>query len=317
MAPDPEPPSPTSEMDADPKRSRSLGLHARLFAYVVFLSTTLLVFWQSLEALARMAMEDQRHTHVILMPVIAAGLIGWSWREVFGKSRPAPRLGLPLLLAGGMMFAVGAMRASLPLEIAAIAIVWLAGFLTLFGMASLKAARFPFALLALFVPLPSALLESSEVFLQQASAEVTEVLFRAIGMPMFRDGMQFAIPGVIIEVARECSGIRATIMLVLLALVIGYLFLQSLWSRAILVALVIPISIFKNAIRIVALSWLGTNVSMDFLTGDLHHHGGPVFSLISLALMVPFFLALQHAERRRIAGKRLPAVTIDSGSKAS
>jgi hypothetical protein len=43
---------------------------------------------------------------------------------------------------------------------------------------------------------------------------------------------------------------------------------------------------------------------MDYLTGDLHHRGGPVFSLIALALMVPFFVGLQHVERLRARARR-------------
>lgn len=306
---------PETEVPAD--TTRFAGLPSRMLGCALLLGISLLIFRQPLETLIRMALDDQRHTHVILMPFISIGLIALSWRKVFANSRPDLRFGLALLLGGGIAFALGAGRASLPLEISAIVLCWIALFLIFFGRESLMAGRFPLAMLALFVPLPSAILDTGEVLLQRASADVTEVLFRAIGIPLFRDGLLFSIPGVIIEVARECSGIRSCIVLMIVSLVLSYLFLRSNWNRAIFVALAIPISIFKNAIRIVALSWLGTNVSMDFLTGDLHHRGGPIFSLISLGLMVPIFLGLRRLEGRHRPTERTPILTSDCRSKAS
>jgi exosortase len=304
MALDPARTSHEHEGQRQTAASRGLVPVWRILGFALFLGATLVVFRQPLASLIRMALDDERYTHVIFMPFAAAGLIGLSWRRVLGNSRPAPRLGVPLLLVGAIAYVFGFTWESLALAISAMVIVWIAGFLAFFGSASLQASRFPVALLALVVPLPSALLDAAELMLQRASAEVTEVLFRTVGTPLFRDGMQFAIPGVVIEVARECSGIRSTIVLMLVVLILGYLFLRSNRNRVLLVALAVPISIFKNAIRIVSLSWLGTNVSMDYLTGDLHHRGGPVFSLIALALMVPFFVGLQHVERLRARARR-------------
>ena len=289
----------------------------RLLGYTLFLGVTLIVFRQPLEAVTRLALEDQRHTHVLLMPMIAIGLIGLDWRRVFERCRLDPWLGIPLLLLGVFSFALAVAAASPRLELGAIAVLWIAGFLTVFGRESSRRAWFPLSMLVLFVPLPSGLLDAAEAFLQRSSADVTEVLFRAIGTPVFRDGMLFSIPGVVIEVAKECSGIRSTIVLAIVALVLGYLVLRSNWSRGVLIAVAVPISIFKNAIRIVALSWLGTNVSMDYLTGDLHHRGGPVFSLLSLALVAIFLLLLQRFERRWIPSGSRKARPNESNPRAS
>lgn len=306
-------------MEAQPQAPSALRLlpWRNLLGYILFLGVTLIVFWQPLETATRLALEDQRHTHILLMPMIAIGLIGLDWRRVFERCRLDPWLGTPLLLLGVFCFAAGAASASPRLELGAIAVLWIAGFLTLFGRETTRRAWFPLALLVLFVPLPSGFLDAAEGFLQRSSADVTEVLFRAIGTPVFRDGMLFSIPGVVIEVAKECSGIRSTIVLAIVALVLGYLFLRSNWSRGVLIAVAVPISIFKNAIRIVALSWLGTNVSMDYLTGDLHHRGGPVFSLLSLALVALFLLMLQRLERRWIPAGNRKTRPADSNRKAS
>ena len=142
--------------------------------------------------------------------------------------------------------------------------------------------------------------------LQRASAEVTYLLFRLVGTPVFRQGFQFSLPGFDIEVARECSGIRSTIALLITALVLSYLFLRSGWRRASFVILTIPIAIFKNALRIASMSWLGIYVSKDYLYGDVHRYGGLPASAMALLLLIPTLLLLQRSEQRRLAQSTHP-----------
>jgi exosortase len=115
---------------------------------------------------------------------------------------------------------------------------------------------------------------------------------------VFREGLVFSLPELTIEVARECSGIRSSIALLVTALVLGYLYLRSNWRRACLIILVIPIAILKNAVRIATLSSLGSYVSIDYINGTLHHGGGPVFSLLSLSLLLGVLWSLRRRERR-------------------
>jgi len=63
------------------------------------------------------------------------------------------------------------------------------------------------------------------------------------------------------------------------------------------VLLSLPLSIVKNAIRIVTLTLLATHVDMSFLTGRLHQRGGFLFFLLTLALMLPIWRLLKKAER--------------------
>jgi exosortase/archaeosortase family protein len=91
--------------------------------------------------------------------------------------------------------------------------------------------------------------------------------------------------------------------LLITALTLGHLFLRSGWSKAWCVFLTVPIAIVKNAVRIATLSLLGVYVSQDYLHGNLHHRGGPVFSILSLALLLASLWVLRKREDS-IARKR-------------
>jgi exosortase len=139
-------------------------------------------------------------------------------------------------------------------------------------------------------------METAEIALQLGSAEVTSALFQTFSTPVYREDLLFYLPGVTIEVAKECSGIRSAISLLITALILGYLGLRTNWRRACCVALVVPIAIVKNAVRISTLAWLTIYVSPDYLSSELHHSGGPVFAIISLALLIPAVWFLRKSE---------------------
>jgi exosortase len=130
---------------------------------------------------------------------------------------------------------------------------------------------------------------------------VVAVLFTVTGTPFYREGYVFALPTVAIEIADECSGIRSSLALGITALLAGHAFLERSWSRLLLLLLVLPIAVFKNAVRIAGLSLLATHVDPGFLTGQLHHEGGFVFFGMALVLLMAVLHLLQKAETRRTA----------------
>ena len=89
-------------------------------------------------------------------------------------------------------------------------------------------------------------------------------------------------------------------------LLVAHETLHSNWRRIALILIVIPLSIVKNAIRIVTLTMLATHVDPSFLTGRLHHEGGFVFYLISLALVYPIWKLLQKTEKGRSTSPTAP-----------
>lgn len=301
--------------------SPAARLRRQTLAFVSLCALSFLLFRGPLAALISLSWRDERYTHTVLMPWLCAGLIYLERRRVFGSARFWPKAGFPLTALGMVLSLLAAWRlsalqpdAELTVVVSSIAAVWICSFLLCYGPNAFRAALYPLALLLLAVPLPAPVVETAQTALQHATAEVTGALFKLTNLPVFREGLRFSLPGVTVEVARACSGIRSTIALLIAALVLSHLFLRSGWRQAIVVLAAIPISIFKNAVRIVTLSWLGVSVSMDYLFGDLHHRGGPVFLLLSFALLVPLLLALQKWEGRpgRKAGARPVSASIRS-----
>jgi len=170
------------------------------------------------------------------------------------------------------------------------------GFLFL-GVKWMSAAAFPVAFLIFLAPLPDAAVHFLETASVLASADVSAFLFRITGTPLLRDGQVFALPGIVIQVAQECSGINSSWVLFVTSLVASQLFLQSPWRRVILVAFVFPLAIVRNSVRILTIGLLCVHVGPHMIDSFIHHRGGPIFFALSLIPLFLLLVWLRHQER--------------------
>ena len=124
---------------------------------------------------------------------------------------------------------------------------------------------FPLFFLAFMIPLPEAAVDFLENASKEASAEVANWLFLISGTPVLRTGTVFQLPGITIEVAKECSGIRSSLVLVITSLLAANMFLRTTWRRALLVGAVIPLGLLRNGLRILVISLLCVHIGPQMI----------------------------------------------------
>lgn len=243
-------------------------------------------------------------SYLALIPFISVWLLITERRRIFHKAGTDVWAGLVILAACALPVSIllvfdGAHleQYRLSLELLCLILLWIAGFVVAFGRESAKAASFSLWFLLLMVPLPQPLLDRIVYLLQAGSAEVTGWLFDVFKVPSLREGFVFHLPQVNIEIAKECSGIRSSTALLVLALIAIHLYLKTPWKKAVFLGFGIAMMIVKNGIRIVTLTLLAVHVDPGFLTGRLHHEGGFVFFLIGLLPLAPVFWLLYKTEK--------------------
>jgi len=272
-------------------------------------AVSILFWWHSLVITLGLALANEAYTHLLLILPLSAALIYLDSKASRIDPQPSPRIGAALLalalLIGcyarwGMSATPGDVRLSLGMF--AVVTWWIASVLLCFGARTFRLFLFPLCFLFLLVPIPEFALSWIVEFLQQQSALAARIMFRAVGVPVTQDGIMLSIPGLDIEVARECSSIRSSLMLVVTTLVLAHLFLRSWWRKALLIAAAIPLSVAKNGLRIVTIAELGTRVDPGFLNGKLHHNGGIIFFGIAVVAMVALLWILRRTEFRMPLG---------------
>ena len=170
----------------------------------------------------------------------------------------------------------------------------------LFGKGTDRRAFFPFAFLLLAVPVPMAVLEKVIAALVAGSTSMTRVFFQAFGVPFFQERAVFYLPGFSIEVARECSGIRSSLALLVTTILAGHIFLRRFRGQALLAVAVFPVAILKNAVRILTLYLLSYFVDIGIIQGGfLHRFGGFIFFGMGMAVLGLFLWFLREQEQHR------------------
>ncbi len=269
----------------------------------VSLAAILALFLRPLIALTHRALSDENVSHALLIPFISAWLLYDERKRIFSApSRDfltASLFVIGAVGAGFWGFYSGSRLQSpdaLSYFILSLVLTCLAVFAFAFGRQALRFGFFPFALLFLMIPWPFYLLNPIISYLQYGSADIASAIFSVSGAPVLREGLVFHLPRATIEVAPECSGIRSSMALLVLALLIAHLAFRPFWKKALFVVVGLFIMIIKNGIRIATLTLLANYVDPGFLFGDLHRKGGVVFFLIGLVLLVPLYWFLRRGE---------------------
>jgi exosortase C (VPDSG-CTERM-specific) len=281
-------------------------LHAAFVRFAGLASLVALVFFPSLWDLIRLSGTDDLFSHLPFVPLVCL-ILAWVARE--RMDAPLRGAGIP---AGGTAFVSVVLTVAswslphdspepaLPLVLrgaALVAGIWTAGFLA-FGMEVTKSLRFPFLFLVFLIPMPRGTEHVIAGFLQHGSATAAGWLFALLGIPHSAHDLVFHLPNINLRVAPECSGIRSTLVLFMTSLVVGHLLLEKGWQRFLLTAMVIPLGIARNALRIASIGWLCTNLGPDMIHSAIHRRGGPLFFALSLIPLVVAVLWMQRSNRK-------------------
>ena len=281
------------------------GFNTRRHIYFAgFVAASIIIFWNTLSTLVFFSLHEESSSHIILIPAVSIYLLYTERGRIFQFVRTDALPGVLLILTGVVLHWPAAARHAvighLPVLSAAmlsLVLVWIGAFTVFYGTSALRAAAFPLAFLLLMVPIPESILARTVYLLQDGSTNIAYFLFRALRVPVLRQGFLLTVPGVTIEVAAECSGIRSSMALFITCVIAGHLFLRTAWKKFLFVLFAFPLALLKNGIRIVALTLLSVYIDPSFLTGNLHHRGGFVFFLLALAILAPVLMLFEKLER--------------------
>jgi exosortase len=271
-------------------------LFALLTAFSVFIYAPYLL------ALYELSSENELYSFAPFIPLFSAYLLYSNRKKIFTQTGFSAN-GITLILASGLLYGAAqssALGADVILTVMAVswAVFLSGGFMMVYGTRAARAGAFPLAFLLFMAPLPQPAIDTLTRFLQHWSAETAWWLFNLVGAPVNRDGYFFHMPGLTVEVAKQCSGIRSSMALFISGVLASHLFLRTWPARGALLAAVVPIAVLKNGLRITALTLSGYYVDERMLYGSLHTRGGMLFFAVAIAIAGCAVWGLRALERK-------------------
>ena len=292
-------PSPTSTPESDaPWWRDTLISHWPLWAgFLVMLVPTLAGLGREV-----WSMEIGAHGPIVL----ATGL--WLISQCLPDMRARQTASRSILIALILILALplyifGRAYDFISLEAAGVYIVMLALAYRLAGWPALRHNIFPFLYLGFLVPPPGWLIDQATSPLREFVSTAATALLQPFGYPIQREGITLFIGSYQMLVEDACAGMNSIVGLTAITLFYIYLLHKASWRYSLLlVALIIPVAVLVNIIRVIALILLTYYAGDGVAQGFLHVTTGIVLFTLALGAMFGIDWLLQ-----RILGSRLGA----------
>lgn len=288
-----------------------LDARKRWLIFGVWTLLSCLLFAKPIRSLVQLASQDDTASHILLVPFISGWLLYLERKESLPNGHFAPLPSMAFLVPSIFvaLFSRGCVSCTpkdhLSILVLSLILLLVAGFILILGTAKAKASSFAFAFLLFAIPIPDIVLNKIIYGLQAGSAAIAEVFFNLSGAPVLREGFIFRLPKLSIEVAQECSGIRSSLALLILAVLVAHFSFRPLWKKLVFLLAGLFMMLLKNGIRIATLTLLANYVDPIFLYGKIHHQGGIVFFLIGLGLLLPLYGYLRKGENTTASVDRM------------
>jgi exosortase B len=256
----------------------------------------------TLIALAQGPWQEESGVHGIIVLVTGLWLVWRRQAELLAVEQPgAPlvtalimALALPLYVAGRAFEFISIETAGLLLAMVGVAHQYL-------GTAALKLLWFPIVYLGFVVPLPGWFLDTITLPLKELVSQVVTDGLAAVGYPVGRLGVTLYIGSYQLLVEDACAGLNSLVSLSAIGLFYVYLMRGSnpVYS-ALLLAMVIPIAVAANCVRVAALVLITYHFGNAMAQGYLHNFAGMV-TFVSALLFIFVLDWLFTPLRRRLA----------------
>lgn len=164
---------------------------------------------------------------------------------------------------------------------AAIALVY-----ALVGWRALRDNVFPFLYLGFLVPPPGWLIDQATAPLRHLVSAAAMGVLEPFGFPVQREGVTLFIGNYQLLVEDACAGMNSIVGLTAITLFYIYLMHRASWRYSVLlVALIVPVAVLVNVIRVTALILLTYYAGDAVAQGFLHATTGIVLFALALAAM--------------------------------
>lgn len=281
-----------------------LEAHWRMPLLQLLLLAALMLWaqWSAASSMAALWWRSDTFAHALLVPPIALWLI-WRRRAELAPLQPKTWWpGLLALAAAVLLASVGRLAEVNVLQHFGVVFTLQALVLTLLGPAICGRIAFPLLFLWFAPPFGEFLMQP----MMEQTADFVVWGLKLIGIPVFREGLQFIIPSGNWSVVEACSGVRYLFASFMVGTLFAYLNFQRWPSRLgfMLVSLLVPV--LANWLRALIIVLLGHYSSNRIATGADHLVYGWLF--FGLIMMIMFWIGGRWADLQPLRAEApLPA----------
>jgi len=271
-------------------------------AWIVFLICAVAAYGPVLVKLATDWWNVSDYSHGLICAPLAVGIVFARRRELAGARGAPSAAGLVGVVFGLVLLALGTLGVELFLTRASLMLFLASSVVFLFGWRPLRVLAFPFALLALSIPIPSIVMTRVTLPLQFLASATAETALNAFHIPVLREGNVLVLTDATLQVAEACSGVRSMMSLVVIGLIVARYLEHRAAARVAIVAAAVPVTVAINAFRVSATAVATEYYGISVASGTPHEALGLVLFGVSSLVLVACARAVAALHIRRPLG---------------
>lgn len=264
------------------------GRERRAIVALLVAAATAFAFWPTLAALYSKWVNDPQYSHGLLVVPFAVGLL-WAKRDRFpAEVRPAPFIGLILLVLavagrvlGGVIYFAWLEAFSLLPFLAAVTLIF-------GGFGAFRWALPAIAFLVFMIPMPYSVEIQLGAPLQTIATIASTYVLQTLGQPALAEGNTILIKDFKLGIVEACSGLRMLVTFITFSTAVCMVVRKPVSDKLLILLSAIPIALMVNITRIVL-----TGLMYLYVDGHTAH---VFFHDLAGWFMMPMALALLWVE---------------------
>jgi exosortase A len=282
-----------------------------MWAAGLFCLALLVIYHETVASLVRIWSRSDTFAHGFLILPISLWLI-WRFREQLGHLKPEPalRVALVVIPLSAVWLVARLVDIDVIQQLVMIAMM-VTGVWAVLGHRLAGLLAFPLFFLFFAVPMGEELIAPMMEFTASSTVWMVEMT----GIPVYREGLNFALPSGRWAVVEACSGVRYILASVTVGTLYAYLTYRSWTRRAIFVLVSALMPVLANSIRAYIIVMLGHISNMTVATGVDHFVYGWFF--FGLVMFLLFWLGAFFRESDLVPVLKQPGIEakkLDSGA---
>jgi exosortase D (VPLPA-CTERM-specific) len=250
-------------------KSRDILIKNIIISLMILVAIIIWFYWNTLSKMIMFIIGNDDYSYGLLIPLISGYIIYQKWPQVRNTAWQPSWWGLFIIIIALGLNIMGEIAADLYVPRVSF-VISLAGILVLLGgWRLLRLFIFPVLLLIMMIPLPDLITKALTLPLQLISSQLATGILQLIGVPVFRQGNIIDLGVRQMQIVDACSGLRYILALLALGVIYCYFFQRKPWKIFILILMLIPATIFANALRIA-----GMGIYPILLVGFWHAFSG-------------------------------------------
>jgi exosortase len=234
---------------------------------------------------------DSYYSHGYLIPFVSIYLIYLKRKEISQVDVSSTPAGLCLIVFALAVHVFGVLGNIHFISGFSMVLYIIGCSLYLKGQQITRMILLPLFFLVFMCPIPEAYINIIAIPFKSLATSIALQFLDILNIPYTREGFLIHLPSSSFLVGTPCNGMRSLIAFTALGVLMLYLFRTSLWKKVIFLAVIPPLALLLNGIRIFLLLWIANRYGQEAASPESYLHDGSgmlvfIIGFIAMVLLV-------------------------------